>query len=824
MSRIQWRTFDRGLWLAGGRDNPPDGALRRATGVSQLREGAIRAARGARVINLFGANQYIEFADALFQSSGDDVLRDGVVINAGFPQSGLLGIGGDGRASFLRAPPQPELTDYLFVAGGNNPFKVKADGTSASKWGIDAPPDGFQAGSDFPTGNTKPIDACDSAATWTSVDGDAPTDETTIAIGGLTSMRFDNFGSAGTRRYTKGVVTNLEHFGTGLSGAISADQDYIELWIRIVARVTPAEKPAPEFFDSLEIAFSLGNDDFSDNVYTRQVQGVEGTVPTAGLADQTLGVAAVVINDVPVTETDVVNSTGIFGAGADTRTLLNALGQTSVFRQADVWQRLRLPKLTFDRTGGNAALTWADVQAIRLTFRVSGAVGILVDQISLAGGYGLIGNYQYRITYKNSITGSRSNPNPTAVLFKGVDRGRIVLGNFPVSTDPQVDKIEIWRTVGNGEAFFLVAEINHNPTPVYTDEVVDTRALFTGFGYLTASQLPDVIESDELPLDNDPPPVTIREVLPTLHVGRAWWLDGADGERGRLFYSPQGRPEAVDGFVEVTNTDDDLQTPIRWNDVIYVFSRNTIFRIVGDDEPFVAQEVFGAPGTTQPDTVVATPFGICYFAADGPRIFDGSFSQPVNADALGPIFRGYDVEDVEAFVGISAAYIRDDYFITAGDGQTLVYNLRTQAWRLLQIVCVTLYASEDGAVLVASIGTAFVTGVTAELEAAAADTATTFELEVPARRIAVDTQGIVQRLFVDIETGGLAVTPTLVLDTGEFVLPVIDVTARTQVEYAMLKLGRFVALRLEASVMTETVIVYGIEADVYVPVGSEAAA
>jgi hypothetical protein len=833
MARIGWRTFDRGLWLAGGRDNLPDGALRRATGVSQLREGAIRSARGQRILNLFGANQYIRFDEALFQSTGPDVLREGIVINAAFPQSGLLGqVAGTRRASFLRAPPQADLTDYLFVAGGNNPFKVKADGTSASKWGIDPPPEGFGATADAI--ESKSIDTCDVAATWTRVGavGVNPSDEPTIAIGGVTSMRFD-FEQAAVTRYTKAVTTNLEHFGSGLTGLPSADQDYIEIWFRITSSTTgptSGNEPSPQNFDYLEISFALGAANFDDNVYTRRVEAQDGSLPQAGLADQKIGLGGI-RDDEPfniATDAGIVAEEGVFDPGSDTRLLLNTLGQSIIYRQVDVWQRVRVSKSTFDRTGGDATLTWADVQAVRLSFSRSGECSVLVDNIALAGGYGLVGNYQYAVTYRNDTTGSRSNPNETDGLFtpvkvKQIDRGRVIVGNLPISADPQVDKKEIWRTVGNGEAFFLLTEIDNAET-TFIDEVADFRGLFTGVGYLTDDQLPDVLGSDELQFDNAPPPSTILEVLGMPHLGRAWWLDSAPGQEGRVFFSPAGRPESNAGFVDLTNTDEPLVTIARWNDVLYVFSRNGLFRIVGDDEPFTGQEVFGSPGTSEADTVVVTPFGIFYRAADGIRLFDGQFSTIVSADALGPVFRGYTVDETLPFEGITAAYIREDYYISDGQAQILIYNARTQTWRFLQLNSQTLYAADDDEEIIANIGFGFVAGETTALEDPAADEQVTFEIEVPTRRVSTDTQGVVQRIFIDIETGGAQVTPRLLFDDTVIVLPVIVAAARTTIEYARLNLARLVAVRLSAVVTTETIIVYGIEADVYVPAGSGAEA
>lgn len=824
MPRLSWRLFDKGLWVAGGRDSVPDGALRRATGVAAFREGVIRSARGFRALVFGAANQYRRFAGALFQARDDDILRDGVVVNAAFPQSGAGQTFTGPRISFLRMPPQATLDDWLFVAGGNNPFKVRADGTDASKWGIDAPPDGATATPNAQAKNQ--IDAMDATTGWTRVGPTGVNEvlDNTVFVEGTGSLRWD-FEQSATTQYTKDIMTNLNTFG---GGVVSADQDYIQLWIRLSGtRTNEANSPAAENFDWLEVAFALGATNFDDNMMTRRIDGIDGVVPIAGLADQEVGVATalepgagiqVVLDQAFVDqgETDIVTGEGVFNEAADQRRLLNAISQTQVMRQNDVWQKLMLPKASFDRTGSDAALDWGDVEAIRLTFKRSGNLVIYVDDIALVGGTGMVGDYKYLHTFKNAATGSRSNPNETPVLVKRVQRSSVHLGNLPISTDPQVTHVEGWRSVGNGEAFFKAYEVA-NGTLTHDDDIADYAGLFTG-AHLTAADLPDILQPDEVQLDNAPPPSTITEVLGVPHLARAWWLDSAPDQRGRLFYSPAGRPESNQGFVDVTQTDDPLRAVVRWNDVIYVLSDGGLFRIVGDDEPFVAQEVFGALGTMRPDTVVPSPFGIVYQAPDAVRLFDGNFSSPVAFDAVAPLFRGYAVEGIAPFAGVSAAFYREDYWIT--DGITvLVVNLATQTWRRYGTTNTfdTLYASDDDTELLGSVGLA--AGDTFALDDADADTAITFQVQTGSRLLSADVRNVIQRLFIDLETSGQEVTPTLIFEDAEEVLPVIVAASRMTVEYARLDLARLVAVRLDATIL-DLVIVYGIELDVYGAVGA----
>lgn len=824
MPRIRWRDFTRGLWVAGGRDNVPDGALRRASGISQINESAIRSARGQRLINSFPANQYIRFNDALFQAeglAGTDILRDGVAIGS-FPQTLVA----PARISFLRMPPQAELVDWLFVAGGGNPFKVKADGTDASAWGIETPADGMVGSSPAPTGDLKTISAMDTAADWVRVQsaGAVPADEATITVSAA-SVKW-SFTDAGTNSYanTQAALTlNLTKMGTGSAGRPSADQDYIDFYIRLSGDT--AIGPAAENFDWLEVAFALGTTDFDDNVKTRRIDGVDGTISQAGLGTQQVGSGTYAL-DQNLSETLIVGGQNVFNPNADSRGVLNAIAQTTVMRQNDVWQRIRIPKITFDQVGSNLSLTWADVKAARLTFKRSGQLTIFVDTLALTGGYGLQGGLKYLQVFKNSATGSRSNPNPTFVQVDGVNRGYVQLGNIQQPTDPQVDKIEIYRTVGNGEAFFFAFELDVGTITTF-DTVVDFRGMFSA-PYIADVDLPAVLSSTEVRLDNAPVPTTIREVLSHPHLGRAWWLDSAEANRGNLYFSPAGRPESTGGgedggFLSITTqTDNVLQTIARWNDALYVFSNQGLYRVVGDDEPFASQEVFGVPGTVQPDTVVETPFGLVWMATDGVRLFDGTQSQMLGNDALGPLFRGYDAENLVAFEGVTAAYFKEDYFVGDGDNELLVLHLPTQTWRQLALRdAYTLYGADDDVELIAGFArddTAL--GSTQLVEDEAADLTIAYQVQTGSKLTAVDTKGIIQRVFIDIDSAGLQVTPTLVLDDSEIELAPLTTAARETVEYARLDLSNLIAIRLQAIVTNAPIILYGIELDVYVPEGT----
>lgn len=82
------------------------------------------------------------------------------------------------------------------------------------------------------------------------------------------------------------------------------------------------------------------------------------------------------------------------------------------------------------------------------------------------------GTVQYALVFVNTIDGSKSKPLITEEIE--VANGRITLSNIPVSGDPQVDKVEIYRIGGNITLFTLAATID-NGTTTYIDELGDTE-------------------------------------------------------------------------------------------------------------------------------------------------------------------------------------------------------------------------------------------------------------------------------------------------------------------------------------------------------------
>lgn len=416
------------------------------------------------------------------------------------------------------------------------------------------------------------------------------------------------------------------------------------------------------------------------------------------------------------------------------------------------------------------------------------------------------GTYKYWITFKNTVTGHRSNSNPVeATVTIGASR-QVLVSNIPTSTDPQVGAREVWRTVVGGVVGFLLTTIPDNVATTYVDNTADA-----GLG------------STQLPTDNDPPNQKYNRVAGP-YYGRAFWAGiDIDGQRGRIVFSPAGRPESDSGFLDVTNDDDPTREIVLWNGSLWVFTEGKIIQILGTDEPFAYRDVYGAPGTNDAESVCPTPYGIVYKANDGLRLFNGSQSLIAGEDSVRLIFQGEALEGIGPIgTAVSHAYGRGEYYVSDGVA-TIVVNLADNTWRNLGLALDAVFYEPDTKEMVASFS-----GKTLLLEAVGATTddgaAVSFEVESPAVLSDISKPALLQRIFIEANTRSQWLTPRVRLiapkndgsdEEEEVVLTLSQLqsaTRQTQ-ELPVLRSGRLISIRLTGS-LSDQVEVYGIEADV----------
>lgn len=918
--RIEFHPFSGGLWVAGSRVVTPKGAMRRYRGASPVPTMTWRTRAGLENLR---ADTGVGTPHSVTRYGTNRYVGTGTVIN-GFGIAGgsavlAVGLNGD-RLTFVQMP--IDVTDdYLFVAGGGRLFKVPPAGASTN-WGIVAPTNfAFQSIGEA----AKVIDSMEVAADWIPTGAVIRVNDTVIKEEGTASMKMSaqlpthsgslirQLATADDLMLLPEIVLSTRPF------QVSSIHDYVAFWLRI-------DKPGNLEF--IQIDFDCDDGSFNSDVLSRlfipeamsatqsteqqnlpssqSVTVIEGFirdsagrivagVPDKGFLHSIKGAWRVAAEADPMFfittggggAITVLRNASSGGPLVSTKALPVTNGRQIIPANEDTWTRLLVPKSSFTRSGLKDAADWNTIKAIRISMKANsgGGVNVWIDDLKLIGGYGLEGAYQYKMTYRNSATGTRSNSNPDPVTIPAiidtggrkddiVRRNTVRIGGFPPPTDPQVDQLEFWRTVGNGAAFFRLDRISPMETS-YDDVTADyfelgrhhnypasgtitapgtTTATMTDIsmwdlievdGVITASgeqrtvidkpssgvvtlelaatwsavsykfeNSVKILDTEELPLDNIPPAGTYNDAEGP-HEGRMWWCrDSAVGAGHRLYYSPAGRPEAVQGFIELTHPTDTTQKVVRWNASLYCLTLSRLFQIFGETEPFQFKQIGSCPGTRRPFTVVPTPLGIFYQSYDGVRLFNGQDASLVGFEALGPLFRGETAEDIPPFDGVVACYARNEYIISDGVSTTLALNTTNGTWRNLGFVATALSYDAERDEILATLPTGRLVNVEKAGQLTDFDEPIEFEWETSAMITESDRVGLVQRLYVEANCNDQVLSPTLILDNAVIELP--DFTGPNgirQFEFSVNRTGRVVGLRI-AGAATKQVEVMRVAAQV----------
>ena len=395
---------------------------------------------------------------------------------------------------------------------------------------------------------------------------------------------------------------------------------------------------------------------------------------------------------------------------------------------------------------------------------VGGTISYSIDTNYLSGGH------DYAITYKNSVTGHRSNAgsvhyHSSVSSSVGDALYRVGLSNIPDPTavDSQIDTVEIWRTESDGTVLFYLDSIAVGVT-TYNDDATET------------------LSSTELPIDNDQPYDYFTDCYGPHNASMFWITATEAGSRGLLFYSPIGRSEAMEGYIQVTSDDDGLQAIFGFSSQLGVISKSGIF-IINGTNPYYARKVEGCPGTLSGKTVAVTPFGIFYEAYDGIRVFDGTGSVIVLPGSMERIIQGESLGDFTSFSGTLAAYCRNEYIITDGL-QSLAYDISRQRFRDLGIGFSALYWNDQTKQIIANLSSVV---VEYEKYGENDDNGSTFEISIEPPYFNTENyqEAILQHLTFDINTSSVEYTITLTHDDTETVIGVIQTTSRELVSFSI---------------------------------------
>lgn len=878
MPRIQHRLAPGGLHLNNAPDQNPEGTLRVARNLAAQGSGVVRSTGPRRTISttVAAAKSLTKFRGkfhARGNIAGTDRIRretaagSNVYGNVTMPAAVTLP-SSTAPMLFLPASPVHERDEYLFAldAGqtpGNNALLKIDDAGNATNWGI-REPTAANVTSITPTKlaqNTKYIntvasDPFDSAAGWTLSDAD----ESPTGLGGFTARdavanpAIEATNSLRFRVAKDDHAQIIQTFGSDVDlttfGAVtSPDEDFIQFWVRV---------KRPKHVTSVDIAFDLtAAGDFKSDFYTREL-----TFQTVRKKKKrkliSLGDLIPLGDEQAFLQKQQYQNPDL--------TISETQGNQKILVSKNTWTRVTLPKTSFDRSG-NGTQTWANVRAIRITVQSNklGRTTLYFDELKLVGGIGMLGDYDYTITYRNDDTGTRSNPAidddegtatnfPNAIVkvtVRDVERQGVRLTfTTGLTFDPQVNEIEIWRTVGNGKAYFKAGVLAPTAPGVvgvgttFDDNCADYFGLHSSADNVLDPTL-------ELPLDNtspNHPDFCFTDMIDRLHYGRVFWsgnksltdsftLETKDA-RGLVYYSPIGRVEAVDAFVSITaGASDPVQKLAVWNDRLFAFTKSALYEIVGTDEPFVPQRVEGCPGTLEPWTVVSTQHGLLWLAEDGIYQFNGQYAKNITDQSLIPLFRLRQTTEglgapqagsMRAVAGRNAYYLAP---MGAGASPfTLVLDFEQATFRYIQ-------AFAPAGVNSGAQFFDFVTGqLVGDSEADSSADITemepqphpttgtlTFVVQPPTYRTGPGRQGILRKVYVDLTTDtsgdGGVITPSLVINEtltalASFVGPAAG--TRAVREFNVNMPGDRFAINLQGG-LVRNLIVNSLELDIYEP-------
>ena len=822
VKRISWNDWAAGLKLAGSADDTKDEGLRRARNVAYLQSGMLRmiappallvdpgTAGTLHSLTSFGS------ADAIYNIVGTALRRNAAAV-AGVPTL-------DGnRATFMKAPPTSGKTDQLFVAGATTPpqflFKVSDNGAAgtATRWGI-APPTSAQITalglSKAGTRLSKSVDTMDTGWTVGSDSGSGSNTVTPDSAVAITadSQRID-FIRDDSVRITKNITVDLANFAGPVA---SSEQDYIQFYVRC---------RRPKHINNVEIIFGVGGTGFN-HTYSREItfRVVKGKQKKKliGLGD------LIKQKDQPTFLSEQRGSTLDLSE-------THILGDTTIPVAKNTWTRVTLPKASFETNGnaGTPGFTWADVQAVRVQVESNkqGGGTLWVDDITLAGGFGMLGNYKYTLTFLNENTGTRSNPaldNDGQIVFKeiaDVDRQSVDITVIPIANseaDTQITHVEIWRTIGNGEVYFFDKKVT-----LGTASTTDSTADYVGLSE-TAT---DTLSPEVLPTDNISP----RDAAFDFNVcagplyGRVFWarneVTPALGPpeiqqgRGRLYYSPIGRAEAVDSFIDISPSDEPIQNIIVWNDKVYVFTLNGMYQVLNTDEPFISNPIDGAPGLRRPYALAAGVEGIYWVAIDGVYLFDGTAARNITDEELRPLFRGESGlgDFTSAFTPDQLFVNKNELIVTSTGTFQLIREHESGAWRYTDYTVTAIGFQTLAQRIIAGIGADVFNYEPEPFDTSA--TGRTFTVETSHKKVHVNARGIIQRLYIDCVNPSETLTPLLVIDGVEqAALTAVGASASRQiVEYSLNVVASRAGIRIDGATINNPVEIYDIALDVYIP-------
>lgn len=266
--------------------------------------------------------------------------------------------------------------------------------------------------------------------------------------------------------------------------------------------------------------------------------------------------------------------------------------------------------------------------------------------------------YRYCCVYKNSTTGHISNASPRSANTGSLTSQNITV-SYTASTDPQVDKIDIYRNDDGGSVFYFLAEVN-NATSNYTDSTPDT-----GLNNDIVAPL----------VGNEPPPSGISLVV--FYLGRMWVASGKDLYFGSGPDCTNGVPEEAFYSANVFHFPGKITALVVVSTGLLVFTRDDLYIILGTDLASFYPKKWQSNFGVQNQNCVTQDGDLVFVFTSRGQLFELS----------GPEEIGFPIRSRLAAMNPANVYLAlhrsgDDegLFISDGSANIYRYSLAMQCW------------------------------------------------------------------------------------------------------------------------------------------------
>jgi hypothetical protein len=348
--------------------------------------------------------------------------------------------------------------------------------------------------------------------------------------------------------------------------------------------------------------------------------------------------------------------------------------------------------------------------------------------------------YEWVYTYYSSYTGSESGPSAFMEEVTGIERKgtccpcptpairqTVKLSGFVPSSDPQVDRIRLYRRGGILNEFMLEEELPWN-VETYTTWKYDTIIALIGIFLDLDRDVPFTtveppvlegsgLEPGEIPAEGAAPVDEGTEVgiqtatalfetpLPWAwgpYAGRYIFACG-DKERPGVVYWTKGTPAPDNAgeiyAIQVSSSAEPLVNGFIFGGECYVWTAEKLFALdwngFGSAPEFTPREINLSMGISSPKAFTTSPQGVFFLSKDGIFRTDcASFADPITKESLRPIFLGKEAYGLypvdwnrsnEIQMTVVSQEFHFLYFDINGERNELIYDIQHSRWQQFKL-------------------------------------------------------------------------------------------------------------------------------------------